>query len=43
MPKVGKMTFPYTAAGMKAAKMATKKTGKKIIKKTAMKKMGKKK
>ena len=43
MPKVGKMTFPYTAVGMKAAKMETKKTGKKMVKKMAMKKMGKKK
>ena len=43
MPKVGNMSFPYTAAGMKAAKMETKKTGKKMVKKMAMQKMGKKK
>jgi hypothetical protein len=42
MPKVGKMTFPYTAKGMAAAKMETKKTGKKMVKKS-IKKMGKKK
>ena len=44
MPKVGKMTFPYTAAGMKAAKMETKKSGKpmkKAAKKAMPKKMGK--
>lgn len=28
MPKVGKKTFPYTAKGMKAAKAASKKSGK---------------
>ena len=43
MPKVGKMTFPYTAAGMAASKMEAKKTGKKMAKKKPMKKMGKKK
>ena len=43
MPKVGKMSFPYTAQGMAAAKMESKKSGKKMVKKTAMKKMGKKK
>ena len=43
MPKVGKMSFPYTAKGMAEAKMASKKSGKKMVKKTAMKKMGKKK
>jgi len=43
MPKVGKMTFPYTPAGEKAAMMAAKKTGKKMVKKKPMKKMGKKK
>jgi hypothetical protein len=42
MPKVGKMSFPYTAKGMAAAKIETKKTGKKMVKKS-MKKMGKKK
>jgi hypothetical protein len=31
MPKVGKKKFPYTAAGMKAAKKASKKTGKKVM------------
>ena len=39
MPKVGKMTFPYTAAGEAMAKKAAKKTGKKMV----VKKMGKKK
>ena len=43
MPKVGMKEFAYTAKGMAAAKMETKKTGKKMVKKTAMKKMGKKK
>jgi hypothetical protein len=43
MPKVGKMSFPYTTKGMAAAKMESKKSGKKMVKKTAMKKMGKKK
>ena len=42
MPKVGKMEFPYTAKGYKAAKAASKKTGKKMVQKP-MKKMGKKK
>ena len=42
MPKVGKMSFPYTTKGMAAAKMEAKKTGKKMAKKP-MKKMGKKK
>ena len=41
MPKVGKMEFPYTAKGYKAAAAASKKTGKKMVKKS-MKKMGKK-
>jgi len=36
MPKVGKKQFPYTKAGMKAAKEAAKKSGKPM-------KMGKKK
>jgi hypothetical protein len=40
MPKVGKMSFPYTAKGEMAAKKAAKKTGKKMVKKP-MKKMGK--
>jgi len=43
MPKVGKMSFPYTAKGKMDAMMEAKKTGKKMVKKTAMKKMGKKK
>jgi hypothetical protein len=52
MPKVGKMTFPYTAKGKAAAKKAAYKTGEKMemktgktrmAKKTGMKKMGKKK
>ena len=46
MPKVGKMSFPYTAAGKKAAKKQAYKTGEKMESK-AMKmketKMGKKK
>jgi hypothetical protein len=42
MPKVGKMTFPYTTKGYKDAEAASKKTGKKMVKKS-MKKMGKKK
>ena len=30
MPKVGKKVFPYTSAGMKAAREEAKKTGMKI-------------
>jgi len=30
MPNVGKKKFPYTAAGMKDAKIAAKKSGKKM-------------
>jgi hypothetical protein len=30
MPKVGNKKFPYTDAGMKDAKVAAKKTGKKV-------------
>ena len=30
MPKVGKKTFSYTKAGMKKAKAAAKKSGKKV-------------
>ena len=30
MPQVGKKKFPYTDAGMKDAKVAAKKTGKKM-------------
>jgi len=33
MPMVGKKKFPYTEAGMKAAKKAAKKTGAKMKKK----------
>jgi len=33
MPKVGKKSFPYTEAGMKAAKKAAKKSGMKMVKK----------
>jgi hypothetical protein len=43
MPKVGMKEFAYTPKGMAMAKMEAKKTGKKMVKKTAMKKMGKKK
>ena len=32
MPKVNGKTYPYTAAGKKAAKTAAKKTGKKMKK-----------
>ena len=32
MPKVNGKTYPYTAAGKKAAKTAVKKTGKKMKK-----------
>jgi hypothetical protein len=31
MPQVGKKKFPYTVAGMKDAKMAAKKSGKKMV------------
>jgi hypothetical protein len=31
MPTVGKKKFPYTAAGMKDAKVAAKKSGKKMV------------
>ena len=37
MPKVGKKEFPYTAAGMKAAKKAAKKSGKKMTSKSKKK------
>ncbi len=47
MPKVGMKEFAYTPKGMAMAKMEAKKTGKKMVKKTAkrgmIKKMGKKK
>jgi hypothetical protein len=42
MPKVGKKEFPYSAKGMKDAKMEAKKSGK-PMKKAMPKKMGKKK
>jgi hypothetical protein len=38
MPKVGKKEFPYTAKGMKDAKLAAMKTGKKMSVKKAKKK-----
>jgi len=38
MPKVGKKEFPYTAKGMKDAKAAAKKVGKKMVVKKAKKK-----
>jgi hypothetical protein len=31
MPQVGKKKYPYTEAGMKAAKMDAKKSGKKMV------------
>ena len=43
MPKVGMKEFSYGPKGMKAAKMEAKKTGKKMVVKPGMKKMGKKK
>jgi len=43
MPKVGKKEFPYTAKGVAMAKTEAKKTGKKMVVKPAVKKMGKKK
>ena len=43
MPKVGKKEFPYTAKGMAMAKKEIKKTGKKMVIKKGVKKMGKKK
>jgi hypothetical protein len=33
MPKVGGKSYPYTKAGMKAAKAASKRSGKKMMKK----------
>ena len=32
MPKVGKKDYPYTAKGKAAAKRASKRTGKKMVK-----------
>jgi hypothetical protein len=43
MPMVNGKEFKYTEKGVKAAKMEAKKTGKKMVVKKAMKKMGKKK
>jgi hypothetical protein len=43
MPKVGMKEFSYTPKGMAMAKMEAKKTGKKMVKKAVVKKMGKKK
>ena len=43
MPKVGMKEFAYTPKGMAMAKMEAKKTGKKMVKKATLKKMGKKK
>jgi hypothetical protein len=43
MPQVGMKKYPYTAKGEKAAKMDAMKTGKKMVAKKVMKKMGKKK
>ena len=43
MPNVNGKEFPYTAKGMAMAKMEAKKTGKKMVVKPGMKKMGKKK
>lgn len=37
MPMVGKKAFPYTKAGMKAAKKAASKSGAKMVKKKGMK------
>lgn len=37
MPKVGKKEYPYTAAGMKAAKKAATKSGKKMTSKSKKK------
>ena len=38
MPKVGKESFSYSKAGKKAAKSYAKKTGKRVMKKSAAKK-----
>ena len=37
MPKVGKMKFPYTAAGKKKAKAVAKKKGMKVVKQSKKK------
>jgi len=43
VPKVGSRSFPYTAAGEKAAAAASKKSGKPMeVDKSKMKKSGKK-
>ena len=43
MPKVGMKEFSYGPKGIAAAKMESKKTGKKMVIKSSTKKMGKKK
>jgi hypothetical protein len=43
MPQVGKKKFPYTEAGMNDAKMAAKKSGKKMVAAPAKKMASKKK
>ena len=43
MPKVGMKEFSYGPKDIKAAKIEAKKTGKKMVVKPGMKKMGKKK
>ena len=43
MPMVGNKKFPYNAKGEAMAKMEAKKSGKKMVMKKGMKKMGKKK
>jgi hypothetical protein len=43
MPKVGMKEFSYSAKGMAMAKKEAKKTGKKMVVKPSLKKMGKKK
>ena len=40
MPKVGKKTYPYTAAGKAAAKKAAKKTGKPMVNSKSKSKKG---
>ena len=43
MPMVNGKSYPYTAKGKAMAKKAAKATGKKMVAKPVMKKMGKKK
>jgi|TARA_R100001530_G_C4192697_1_gene122610 hypothetical protein len=38
MPKVGGKRYPYTPKGMKSAKAAAKRSGKKLVKKRVRKK-----